>query len=134
MTRPWRTALRLSMLATDAGFVLYWLVVAAGVLPESWLYADAHDPIVVAWNWSFLPLDLAISATGFASLALERRRDPRWAPLAWLSLGLMAASGLNAVSFFALRGEYDPAWWIPNLWLVVAPAVFGGRWLATEGR
>jgi len=35
----------------------------AHVIPESYLFKDYDNPILQAWNWSFLPLDLCISFT-----------------------------------------------------------------------
>ncbi len=58
---------------TDIGFILYWLITLLQVIPEELLFKDYDNPILQAWNWSFLPLDLAISATGLASLLLFRR-------------------------------------------------------------
>jgi hypothetical protein len=113
----------LGMLLTDVGFVVYWLFAGLGLIPEDWLYADAHDPLVSAWNWSFLPLDLLISATGLGSLWLERCGDARAERYMWLSLGLMAASGFIALTFFALRTDFDPLWWLLNGWLVLVPLI-----------
>jgi hypothetical protein len=72
-------SLRLSLSITDIVFLAYWLVSAlhlAGVLPipADWLYADADDPRVVAWNWSFLPLDLAFSLTGLTAHSVRPSR------------------------------------------------------------
>jgi hypothetical protein len=113
----------IAMFLTDVGFVVYWLLAGSGLIPEDWLYADAHDPLVSAWNWSFLPLDLLISATGLGSLWLEWRGDRRAERYMWLSLGLMAASGSNALAFFALRADFDPLWWLLNGWLLAVPLI-----------
>jgi hypothetical protein len=32
-----------------------------------------------------------------------------------VSLVLMTASGLMAIAFWTLRGDFSVAWWIPNL-------------------
>jgi hypothetical protein len=111
-------------LITDTGFIVYWLITLLGWLPESYLYQGYHDPLLVAWNWSFLPLDLLVSATGLGSLWLHRRGDPRWASLALLSLSLTLCSGLQAIAFWALRGDFDLAWWLPNLYLLLYPLAF----------
>ncbi|MCB9588029.1 MAG: DUF5360 family protein [Polyangiaceae bacterium] len=41
---------------------------ALGLLkvPADWLFRDYTDPNIVAWNWSFLPLDLLASVTGLS--------------------------------------------------------------------
>lgn len=108
----------------DVGFILYWLVTGLHLLPDAWLYKDYQDPVLVAWNWSFLPLDLAVSATGLSSLYLFRREDERWRALAIASLALTFASGLTAIAFWAVRGDFDPGWWAPNLFLMLYPLPF----------
>jgi hypothetical protein len=61
--------LKLALSITDIAFLLYWAVAGLDTgglinLPSEWLYPNAHDPRVVAWNWSFFPLDIAFSITG----------------------------------------------------------------------
>ena len=115
MPRGLRTALS----ATDALMPLYWGVAAlaaAGVValaPEA-LYKDYHDPVVVAWNWSFAPLDLAFAATGLASVARAQRGG------AWRGM---------AIAFWALRGDFDPGCWLPNLVLLLGPLIWLPRLL-----
>lgn len=117
-------ALRVFMLSVDLGFVLYWLITVGNILPASALYAHHDDPVMVAWNWSFMPLDLLVSATGLSALLMAKRADPRWPLLAALSLSATAASGLNAIAFWALRGDFDLSWWAPNLVLLLGPWPF----------
>ncbi|MEV0146878.1 MULTISPECIES: DUF5360 family protein [unclassified Nonomuraea] len=119
------------MLATDVGFVVYFTVTGLGLIPPEWAFAGYTDPVMVAWNWSFLFIDLAASATGLTSLWLLRRSDtasvgsPASAgagvPLMLVSLVLTMASGLMAVAFWTLRGDFSLAWWIPNLYLMLFP-------------
>jgi hypothetical protein len=116
--------LKAFLLTVDLGFLAYWLVTASGALPASWLYARHDEPVMVAWNWSFLPLDLLVSATGLSSLVLQRRGEPRWALLATLSLAFTSASGLNAIAFWALQRDFDLSWWAPNLVLLLVPWPF----------
>lgn len=116
--------LRFFFLAVDVGFIVYWLVALTHALPASWLYADADDPRIVAWNVSFLPLDLMVSASGITSIVLARRKSPAWRPVALLSLAFTMASGLNAVAFWAARRDFDWAWWAPNLFLLLYPIPF----------
>ena len=120
-------ALRPLMFLTDVGFILYWTVTVLHLMPPAYLFKDYADPLVVAWNWSFLPLDLLISATGLASLWLARRGDPRWRAWTLISLVLTSCSGLMALSFWALRRDFDATWWLPNAFLLVYPIVFFGR-------
>ena len=115
--------LRYFFLVVDVGFVLYWLVTYFHLVPVTFLFKDYSNPLMVVWNWSFLPIDLAISATGFTALLLERGRRP-WRGAALLSLTLTFCSGLQAVAFFALNRDFDPVWWGPNLFLLLYPLAF----------
>ncbi len=103
------------MLVTDLGMLLYWILSATGLLSvgEGELMAD--------WNWSFFGLDLLAAGTGLASLALVRSRHRAAATVMTVSLTLTSAAGLMAVNFWALRGDFDLAWWLPNLWLLLFP-------------
>lgn len=125
MSRP----LRLALLVTDLAFLIYWTVGLASLaglfdLPASLMYADYNNPIVFAWNWSFLPLDLAFSVTGLLAVAAARRGDPRWRSLALLSLAFTMAAGGMAVSFWVIRQEFNLSWFLPNLALVIWPLAF----------
>jgi hypothetical protein len=37
-------------------------------ISDAGLYAEADNPRVVAWNWSFFPLDIAFSLTGILAV------------------------------------------------------------------
>lgn len=125
-------ALRIAMLLTDVGFIAYWVITVLHIVPPAYLFKDYADPLVVAWNWSFLPLDLLISATGLASLWLQRRGDRRWPAWTLVSLVLTSCSGLMALAFWALRRDFDPTWWVPNGVLLVYPIVFVRRVIAAS--
>jgi putative acetyltransferase len=118
--------LRFNLLLTDLGFIAYWAITAAGVLPAAWLFKDYDNPILIAWNWSFAPLDLLASASGLTALVYARRGAPSWRPLALLSLALTVCAGLLALSFWTLRGDFDVAWWLPNIYLMLWPLFFAG--------
>ncbi len=114
------------MVGTDVALLGYWLVTAlagAGMvaLPPEWLYSDYANPAVVAWNWSFMPLDVVFSCLGLLAAWRYRRGHPGWRELALLSLPLTSTAGLMAVSYWAIRAEFDPAWWLANLFLLVWP-------------
>ena len=120
--------LRLSFAVVDGLMLFYWAasaLMAVGLvrLPPSIMYAGYGTRLIDAWNWSFAPLDLLFSVTGLAAVHFANRGDPRWRPLAIVSLTLTFAAGLMAVAFWALTGDFDPAWWIPNLGLI-AVALF----------
>ena len=116
--------LKFFFLVTDIGFILYWLITLLHLIPAEYLFQDYTNPILTAWNWSFLPLDLLISLTGFTSLYLYRQKNPKWEMIALLSLALTSASGLQAIAFWAIRGDFDLTWWLPNLYLLLYPPFF----------
>lgn len=116
--------LRYFFFLTDLGFILYWLVTGLHLLPDAYLFKDYTNPILVAWNWSFLPLDLLVSATGLTTLYLWQLGRPGCPLLVVVSLVLTLCSGLQSVAFWAVRADYDWLWWGPNLYLLVYPSYF----------
>ncbi|MGL4608925.1 MAG: DUF5360 family protein [Trueperaceae bacterium] len=108
-------------LVTDIGFIVYWLLTALALIPPEYAFNDYKNPIMTAWNWSFLPLDLLISETGLTAVYLHRKKNSSWLPLALMSLVLTVSSGLNAIAFWVIRGDFDLAWWLPNLYLMLYP-------------
>lgn len=117
-------SLKVLFFITDIGFILYWLITLLGVIPASYLFKDYHNPILSAWNWSFLPLDLMISCSGLWSLYLLRKNDMRWKNAALVSLVLTFASGLMALAFWTIRRDFDISWWLPNLYLMLYPVYY----------
>ena len=116
--------LRALLLITDLGFIAYWATSALHLLPEAWLFKDHDNPILVAWNWSFLPVDLLASVLGLAALLMAGRGRPAWRSVALISLAFTLCAGLMAVAFWALRADFELAWWLPNLFLAVWPLFF----------
>ena len=116
--------LRWNLLVTDIGFLLYWTASALNLFPAEWLYKDHSNPILMAWNWSFAPLDLAASTSGLMALWLARSGRTTWFHWLLVSLSLTLCAGLMAISFWSLRRDFDLAWWLPNLYLVAWPAWF----------
>lgn len=117
--------MRVALTVTEIGMLAYWLIALAmltgwQIIPPDQMYSDHADPVMVAWNWSFLPLDL-----GFAVLGLYGRfsvADPaRKRQVELVALTLMFCAGLMALSFWSLRQWFDPLWWGLNLWLVLLP-------------
>ncbi|MFO0686223.1 MAG: DUF5360 family protein [Sandaracinus sp.] len=117
-------ARRTLLLVTDLGFLVYWALTLGHVLPREWLFRGYDDATVMAWNLSFLPLDLVVSATGLGSIALTRSCPSSSRILLAVSLVATSISGLQAISFWALTGDFDPAWWAPNLFLLLWPLPF----------
>ncbi|RNB89433.1 hypothetical protein EDM56_09540 [Brevibacillus fluminis] len=111
-------------LFTDIGFVIYWVITYFELIPKAYLYQDYKNSLLVAWNWSFFPLDMFISMTGMISLYMHRKMDDRWRHAALISLILTFCSGLQAIVFWVIRLDFDPAWWIPNLFLLLYPLFF----------
>jgi hypothetical protein len=119
-------------LTTDIGLLAYWALsalLALGLLraPEWLLFADYHEPIMTAWNWSFLPLDVLLSVLGIAAVSADARGCAEGAALSQISLSLTFCAGFMALSFWAIRCEFDPIWWGVNLFLAVWPVPFLAR-------
>ncbi|MBU7592546.1 hypothetical protein FVO58_08315 [Metabacillus halosaccharovorans] len=104
--------------------MIYWIVTLLHIIPNEYLFKDYNNPILSAWNWSFLPLDLLISFTGLTSLYAYKKGNPNWIKLALISLVLTSCSGLQAIAFWTLRSDFDLSWWIPNLYLLIYPLFF----------
>lgn len=117
------------LLVTDIGFLLYWsvsLLILLGfpVVPEAWLFKDYENPIIYAWNWSFFPLDMVLSGSGLLAVRRHARGDPSWRQPAAFSLALTFCAGFMAISFWAIRLDFDPSWWVANLFLTIWPLFF----------
>ncbi|WP_395630530.1 DUF5360 family protein [Aquidulcibacter sp.] len=124
-----RPSLKWALTATDVAFMVYWsiaLLECLGLIsiPSDWLYAHAHDPRVVAWNWSFFPLDIAFSITGLWAVHAASQGNPIWRPLALISLVLTIVAGSMACGYWLLLGEVDAVWFGMNAVLVIWPLVF----------
>ncbi len=111
------------MTVTEIGMLLYWMLAAALVLsvlsvPPEYMYSDYENPLVVAWNWSFFPIDVAFAVLGLVSRYATLR--PGLAQqLALIGATLMFCAGIMAISFWIMTGEFDPLWWGLNLWLIL---------------
>lgn len=122
-------SLAIAITVTDVAFILYWTLAALGQLgflhvPPEWMYANYAQPDVIAWNWSFLPMDLAFSAFGLKAVAAARCEHPAWRPYAIVSLTLTMAAGGMAVSYWTILREFDPSWFLANATLVIWPLFF----------
>lgn len=114
-----RTLMRF-ILVTDIVFMAYWMFAALMLIglikiPPEYMYSSYSDPRVIAWNWSFFPLDVLFSIFGFWAVKAARDDDPTSKPLAIISLVLTATAGGMAIGYWIILGEYDPSWFIPNL-------------------
>jgi hypothetical protein len=127
MPRP----LQLLFLITDIGFIAYWGVSALMVgglvaIPGDVLFKDYHDPNIMAWNWSFMPLDILASLTGLIAV-MRAKNGGAWQSLARPSLTLTFCAGFMAISFWIFQGSFDLSWWLPNLFLMAWPIAFVRR-------
>ena len=113
------------LVVTEIAMLLYWVLislVSLGVfsIPPEWMYSDHTNPLVVAWNWSFLPIDVLFSVTGllaiYGKFSVKKKQS-----LMIISLTLMFCAGIMAISFWAIRGEFDLFWWGMNIWLMILP-------------
>ncbi|MED4463259.1 YvaD family protein [Metabacillus fastidiosus] len=111
-------------LVTDIGFIIYWIVTYFNFIPKSWAFKDYDNAIIMAWNWSFFPLDIFISITGLYSLYLHRKGRDTWRSFALISLVLTFCSGLQAIAFWAFNKDFDISWWAMNLYLMIYPLFF----------
>lgn len=110
-----------AMVVTDLGFLFYWAMIVTGRLPARVMFAEYADPRVTAWNWSFLPLDVAASVLGLSAVRSLRQGDRRAPARLAASLALTCTAGGMALAFWAQRGQFDPAWLLPNAFLLVFP-------------
>lgn len=117
-------SLKILFLVNDIGFIIYWVITALHLIPLELAFKDYTKPILVDWNWSFLPLDMFISLTGFLSLYFYSKKSEKWKMLCLCSLILTFCSGLQAIAFWALRNDFDLTWWIFNSYLLMYPLPF----------
>ena len=113
------------LLLTDAGMLLYWLVVFLDALslvrlnPE-YMYSDYQNPLMVAWNLSFLPIDVAFALSGLVALLYPLSQKAK-ETLITISLTLMFCAGVMALSFWIILEDFNLFWWGVNLWLMALP-------------
>ncbi len=106
--------------------LVYWLLAGALTLDlitidPSLMYSDYQNPLVVAWNWSFFPIDVAFAIIGLAA-RLGVAQGVRKFKLEVTAAVLMLCAGLMAVSFWTITGDFDATWWTMNVWLIILGA------------
>lgn len=97
---------------------MYWSLIIFRIFPPELLFEGYEKPEVQAWNWSFLPLDLAAALTGIAGNTLKRLNQEA---LIITSLVLTAVAGGMALAYWTVLGYFDFWWWLPNLVLLIFP-------------
>ena len=119
--------MKAALLFTEIGMGVYWILAAFSAfgiveIPAEYLYSDYQNPKVVAWNWSFFPLDLIFIVSGIAAFCTDGS-SARKAELFQLGLTAMFCSGLMAISYWVILCEFDPIWWGANIWLMCLPVL-----------
>jgi hypothetical protein len=104
--------------AIDLGFIIYWTLIIVGALPAEAMFTGYEKKEVQAWNWSFLPLDIAASITGIAGNTLQNLNQKA---LLTISLVLTSVAGGMAIGYWAFLGYFELSWWLPNLVLLLFP-------------
>ena len=125
------------LLFTDVSLLIYWtisgvMLMGFELIPVEYLYNDYHNPLMYAWNWSFFPLDMVLAIAGLLGVRLFRAGNPAWYPTTLFSIALTFCAGFMAVSFWAITKDFDPSWWIPNLFFAVWPLIFLKRFLSAR--
>ena len=129
---------KLLLTLTEGGMILYWIfasLVALDVLmvaPE-YMYSDYTNPTMVAWNWSFLPIDALFAVAGLYGRFGKTGGLGRNI-LSTFSQSLMLCAGVMAISFWIVVGSFDPFWWSMNLWLVALASWALLKTYRTRGR
>ena len=106
--------------AIDVGFLVYWTLIIANLLPPEVMFDGYELPEVQAWNWSFLPLDVLVSVTGIVGQTSKRLNGT---VMLTISLVLTSCSGGMAIAYWAFLGDFQIAWWLPNLVLLIFPLI-----------
>lgn len=115
MLRPITTITELLML-------IYWILATALVLDiidvdPALMYSDHENPLVVAWNWSFFPIDVAFASIGLYAKYGDVEYNRKF-KLEVTAAALMVCAGLMAISYWVITGDFSPTWWAMNLWLI----------------
>ena len=120
--RRYSKVMQLLLNMTEAAMLAYWLIAALACLnvisvSPHYMYDGYGQPLIDAWNWSFMPVDVLFALCGLSASHLAMPEEWR-GRLYDVALTLMFCAGLMALSFWFIRGEFAPVWWAMNLWLV----------------
>ena len=107
---------------TELAMLVYWILAAALTfnlisIDPSLMYSDYQNPLVVAWNWSFFPIDIAFAIIGLTARFAIKADQLRF-KLEIIAGVLMFCAGLMAVTYWTIMGEFDFAWCGVNIWLI----------------
>ena len=111
---------------TEIAMLAYWVVAGLLVLDvisidPALMYSDYQNPLVVAWNWSFFPIDVAFAVCGLTAMFAPIDQFLRF-KLEVVASVLMLCVGIMAISYWVITRDFDIAWWCMNLWLVLLGA------------
>ena len=118
--------LKIATMFTELSMLIYWILAAAlslGLVSinPSLMYSDYQNPLVIAWNWSFFPIDVAFAVIGLTARFSVKDGSLRF-KLEVIAGVLMLCAGLMAISYWTITGDFDPTWWGMNLWLIILGA------------
>ncbi len=107
---------------TEILMLLYWVFASALAfdlikIDPALMYSDYENPLVVAWNWSFFPLDVAFAGLGLSARFLNLSASSS-EKLEAIAATLMLCAGLMAISFWVFTGDFNFTWWAVNIWLL----------------
>lgn len=74
--------MRTLLTLTEVGMLLYWVLAILNSLsvisiPPDWMYSDHTNPLIIAWNWSFFPIDILFAVTGLMAAYALLNLTPR---------------------------------------------------------
>ena len=115
--------LKFATTITELAMLFYWILAGALasnliLIDPSLMYSDYKNPLVVAWNWSFFPIDVAFAIIGLTARFGVQAGHLRF-KLEVIAGVLMLCAGLMAVSYWTITGDFDPTWWGMNVWLII---------------
>lgn len=118
--------LKVATTITELAMLTYWILAGALALSlisidPSLMYSDYENPLVVAWNWSFFPIDVAFAIIGLTARFGVQAGHLRF-KLEVIAAVLMLCAGLMAVSYWTITGDFDLTWWGMNIWLIILGA------------
>lgn len=115
--------LKIATTFTEIAMLLYWILAGALFsdlisIDPSLMYSDYENPLVIAWNWSFFPIDIAFAIIGLTARFGVRAGQLRF-KLELIAGVLMLCAGVMAVSYWTITCDFDPTWWGMNIWLII---------------
>ena len=120
-TLPKRTPMKASktlLILTEWALAAYWTAVILSLIPLEWQCKHYSNPIIQAWNGSFLPLDLLAVIITLSGLPLNKCGVRHGEIILTTGLTLTFTASFMAISLWV---NYGSAWWLPNITLMLIP-------------